>query len=180
MDDILHSSIIHKVPKSHTPSAAVAPQVNTSPVPTAATPPKPRVSSAEPGALSISRDNLAKAVGFRHTSQLIKHFHTLGTKHVHIQSQERAPFLDPGDTATMNSRRRNTTPSTPPPNYSDIWHIDIGYGPCTSIGGVKYVLFAVDKFSRYKMCYGLKNLKGSLLDAIKRFVRDVGVAPKLI
>jgi dUTPase len=180
MDDILHNSNIHKVPVTPTTPPSVVPPPNASSVPTSTTPPRPRTNLSEPNVVSISHDNLAKAVGFRHTNQLIKHFHTLGTKHVHIQHQERPPFLDPGDTATMNSKRRNTSTSTPPPNYSDIWHIDIGYGPCTSIGGVKYVLFTVDKFSRYKLCYGLKNLKGSLLDAIKRFVHDIGVAPKLI
>ena len=64
-----------------------------------------------------------------------------------------------------------------PPKYSDIWHIDIGYGPSTSIGGYKYILLAVDKYSRYKLCYGLKNLTSSLLSTMKRFIRDVGTKP---
>ena len=42
------------------------------------------------------------------------------------------------------------------------------------------MLLAIDKYSRYKLCYGLKNLTTSLLQVMKRFIRDVGTKPKLI
>ncbi len=90
------------------------------------------------------------------------------------------PRIDPGEVASMKSSRRNTTPSNLPNHYSDVWHLDIGFGPCTAIGGIKYTLLAVDKKTRYKLVYGLKNLKSSLLAAIKSFVVDTGVKPKLL
>ena len=46
--------------------------------------------------------------------------------------------------------------------------------------GYTYVLLAVDKYSRYKLSYGLKNLTTSVLSAMKRFVRDVSEKPKVI
>ena len=58
--------------------------------------------------------------------------------------------------------------------------MDIGYGPCAAIGGVKYTLLFVDSSSRYRYVYPLKNLKSSLLRGVKRFFKDVKVKPKLI
>ena len=94
---------------------------------------------------------------------------------MHVQNIQKQPFLDLGKTASMRARNKNTTPLKVPSKFSDTWHIDIGYGPCTSIGGFKYVLIAIDKHSHYKLCYGLKNLTSSSLSAIKQLVRDVGV-----
>ena len=79
----------------------------------------------------------------------------------------------------INSRRCNTKPSTPPEHYSDCWHMDIEYGPCTSIGGICFCLLLVDQATRYKRIYPLKNLTTSLLRAMKRFLTDVKVAPKI-
>lgn len=46
--------------------------------------------------------------------------------------------------------------------------------------GICYTLLAVNKFSRYKFVYGLKNLTSSLLQAVQRFVSDCRVTPKLL
>ena len=58
--------------------------------------------------------------------------------------------------------------------------MDIGFGPCTAIGGVRYTLLLVDKHSRYKFVYPLRDLKGSIVKAMKKFLKDVKVKPKLI
>ena len=139
-----------------------------------------RVPSSEPDYVTLSRDNLAKAVGFRNTDFLIKNMHQLSNKKLHIQRISKSPFMDPGEAASIRSRNKNKDPLPIPSKYSHTWHIDIGYGPCTGIGGFKYVLLAVDKYSWYKLCYGLKNLTDSLLNAMKRFVRDAGTKPTLI
>jgi hypothetical protein len=39
---------------------------------------------------------------------------------------------------------------------------------------------AVDRRSQYKLIYGLKNLKTSLLEAMQSFLCDCGPTPKLI
>ena len=80
----------------------------------------------------------------------------------------------------MPSKKRNTTPSNPPPNYSDIWHVDIGYGPTTAIGGIRYCLMLVDKATRCRMVYPLKNLDTSILRVFRKFTNEVGTKPTLI
>ena len=90
------------------------------------------------------------------------------------------PITDWGTVSTMNSSRRNTTPSKPPPNYSDVWHMDIGYGPFVGIGGIRYTLLLIDKSTRFKFIFGLTNLKDSLIKALQQFLNQCGVKPKVI
>jgi hypothetical protein len=58
--------------------------------------------------------------------------------------------------------------------------VDIGFGPCTGIGGIKYTLLFVDRSTRFKFVYGLKNLTTSLHAAMQQFLIDCGPTPKLI
>jgi deoxyuridine 5'-triphosphate nucleotidohydrolase len=155
--------------------------INTSPLNTSPMTPSPRDSanSALPKVVTMSREHLLQSIGFRHPDTLLKHMKTLASVPISIQ-RDTNPRIDPGETATMKASRRNTTPSSPPLHYSDIWHLDIGFGPCSAIGGIKYTLLAVDKHSRYKLVYGLKNLKSSLLNAMQQFITDAGIKPKLL
>jgi hypothetical protein len=156
--------------------------LNTSPVTTPQLTPLPVdcVNKALPKRITMSRDAIHRAIGFQSTTTLLKHFHKLGDKSVSIQNLPRAENLDPGETASLHSARRNTTPLKSPQKYGDIWHMDIGYGPDMAIGGIKYTLLLVDKFSRYKFIYGLKNLTTSLHEAMQRFLLDCSVTPTLI
>ena len=138
------------------------------------------VNASLPKNIVMSRDALHRAIGFQNSTVLLKNIHKLGTKSVTIQNLPKVEQVDPGETASMHSSRRNTTAKSIPTSYSDIWHMDIGYGPETSIGGIRYTLLFVDKFSRYKFVYGLKNLTSSLLSAVKKFINDVGTHPSLI
>ncbi len=52
--------------------------------------------------------------------------------------------------------------------------------PVLQLGGVRYTLLLVDKYSKFKFVYALKNLTTSVLDAVKKFLRDVGIKPNLI
>ena len=138
------------------------------------------VSSTLPKKITMSRDALHRAVGYYNVNNLIKHLHEIGQKTVQVQNIPKIDLIDTGEVASMPSQKRQTTPSTPPPSYSDIWHMDIGHGPCTAIGGARYTLLLVDKCTQFKFVFGLKNLTTSLLDAIKRFRRSCGIKPKLI
>jgi dUTP pyrophosphatase len=142
--------------------------------------PVDRVNSALPQAITMSRDVLRKSIGFLTAKPLLKYLATTGDKSLKIPPFSDTPSLDPGMTASIKSSRRNTTPSTLPPNYSDVWHLDIGFGPCTAIGGIRYTLMCVDKSSRFKLVYGLKNLTTSLHTAITKFLIDSGRKPQLI
>jgi hypothetical protein len=137
------------------------------------------VNAALPKLVTMSRQSFLQSIGFRKPDKILKHMHELASNPISI-SRDSSPRIDPGEVATMASSRRNTSPSAPPANYSDVWHLDIGFGPCTAIGGIRYTLLAVDKHSRYKLVYGLSNLTTSLLKAIQQFITDCGVPPKLI
>ena len=58
--------------------------------------------------------------------------------------------------------------------------MDICFGPTSAIGGIRCCLMFVDKATRQRRMYPLKNLTTSLHLALKEFVTDVGVKPKLI
>ena len=150
--------------------------------PSSPTPPlsQDRVNSALPKRVQMSKDALLKSIGFLSTRPLLKHMKNLSSASIHVPKYTDNPGIDPGTTASMNSRRRNTTPSNTNLKYSDIWHVDIGYGPSTGIGGMRYTLLCVDKATRYKFVFGLKNLNSSILAALKQFINKCGEKPKLI
>lgn len=130
-----------------------------------------KVNSSLAKTVTMTRDTLHKAIGFRSITTLLKHMNTLGNKSLQIQNLPQIESIDEGEVALLNSSRRNTTPVEPPSEYGTIFHtMDIGYGLCTAIGGIKYSLLIVDKSCRYKFIYGLKNLTTSLLAAMKKFI----------
>jgi dUTPase/transposase InsO family protein len=161
----------------------IDPKNHSSPSPSLTSPrsplPSDSTNAALPKVTTMTRQCLLQSIGYRKPDSLLSNMRTLASTPISI-SRDSSPKMDPGETATMHSSRRNTTPSVPPSSYSDTWHLDIGYGPCTAIGGIRYTLLAVDKATRYKFIYGLKDLKSSLLKAMKQFVIDCGVPPKLL
>ena len=93
----------------------------------------------------------------------------------------KAPALDPGrETATKVAASRNTTRSATPHEMKKIWHIDIVFGPCNTISGIKYTLLAVNKKTRTNLVFGLKNLTTSLLQAMQQFILVCGLKPEII
>ena len=139
-----------------------------------------KVNHSIPKHISMNRDFISQATGFYNTNTLIKHFNSLSQPTVSLSAIDKNPVLDEGEAATINARKRNTKPSQPPSQYSQIWHMDIGYGPTTSVGGFRYTLLLVDKATRYKKMYPLTNLKSSVLQAMKKFINEVGVKPTLL
>ena len=142
-------------------------------------PPQHRVNSTETDTVHMSQDMLLQAIGFLKPDKLLRKLDAISLGNVTVSNFKKTK-IDPGEVATMPAKSRNSTPSPPSPHYSDVWHMDIGFGPCTAIGGAKYALLFVDKHSRYKRVYPLKNLKGSLIKAVKLFYKDVKVKPKTI
>jgi hypothetical protein len=139
------------------------------------------VNHALPKRVTMTREGLHQAIEFQNPNLLIKHLHKLGNKDTfHLQNMPKVSHIDPGEVASINAMRRNDTPSQRPPKYGDIWHMDIGFGPDTSIGGIRYTLLLVDKFSQYKFIYRLKNLTSSLTEAMQKFLIDCGTKPVLI
>jgi deoxyuridine 5'-triphosphate nucleotidohydrolase len=137
------------------------------------------VNAATPKTVTMTKEDLSRSIGFRKVKDLLKHMKSISSTKLNI-SRDETPRIDPGETASIKSSKRNTTPLSIPDNIGDVWHVDIGFGPCSSIGGYKYTFLAVDRRSRYKIIYGLKNLKSSLYEAMQSFLRDCGPKPQLI
>ena len=80
----------------------------------------------------------------------------------------------------MRATNQTSTCVEQPDQYSNAWHMDIGFGPCTAIGRITHVLYLVDRKTRTLFVYLLKNATSSLLKQMKRFMSEVGVKPKTI
>ena len=139
-----------------------------------------RPNSSQASFVTMSNDDLSKSIGFLKTDKLIKNMKFLGKNNFSITKLPRNPTLDPGETATQVSAPRNTSPSPTPSEMRKIWHIDIGFGPCNAIGGIKYTLLAVNKKTRTNLVFGLKNLTTSLHRAMQEFILVCGPKPEII
>ena len=139
------------------------------------------INKSLPATASYNMDFISQSTGYYNNTNFVKYLPTTGLPNITIKMNDVPPLSDEGHTATMRSRRRNTTPSTTHHlKYSDIWHVDIGFGPTTAIGGIRYCLMLVDKATRMRRMYPLKNLTTSIHRAFQKFLTDVGVKPKLI
>ena len=156
---------------------------NQVPSPVATSPsvlPAQKVNQSLPKSARFSYDFFNQATGFYNNQNFIKYMKDVGKHNVTLKHQDGTSISDEGKYATMRSKRRNTNPSNKKYQYSDIWHVDIGFGPTAAIGGVRYCLMFVDKATRYRRVYPLKNLTSSIPRAIHKFLTDVGQKPKLI
>jgi hypothetical protein len=139
-----------------------------------------RANSALPKVTTLSQDDLSQSIGFLHTGPLLKHIHQIGTKSVQVQSLSPNLTSDPGSMVSIQSSKKTKQSLDKPTNYGNVWHIDISFGPCTGIGGIKYTFLFVDHSTWFKFVYGLKNLTSSLHSAMNQFLIDCGPTPKLI
>ena len=54
--------------------------------------------------------------------------------------------------------------------YLDAVHVDIAFGDCLSVGGLRYALILVDRATRYNWTFGLSDLSSaSILGAFRKF-----------
>ena len=142
--------------------------------------PNEKVNPATKAKIHMTKDDLSQSIGFLKPDKFKKNLKSLGDGNFSVSQLERNPKLDPGETASIKAMRRNTKAESPATAYSDLWHMDIGYGPCRSIGGYSHTLLFVDSASRYQYVYPLKNLTTSLLKNVKRFFKDCKTKPKTI
>ena len=131
--------------------------------------------------MSMSKDFIIQATGYHKSNMLLKHFHTISNNTVSITSIDKNPTVEDGEAATMHSKRRNTTVSdTTKLSPGKVYNMDIAYGPTVGIGGIKYALVLIDRKTKRKLIYGLKNLKQSIRNALEQFLVDAGTKPRLI
>jgi hypothetical protein len=131
--------------------------------------------------VSMLKDFILQVTGYHKSDLLLKHFNTISQDTVTISSIEKNPHMNEGETATIKSRRWNTTLSkTNHLKVGEVYNMDIAYGPTAGIGGVKYALILIDRKSKRKFIYGLKDLKDSIWTALQQFFLDAGPVPRLI
>ena len=141
-------------------------------------PPTDRVSSTEPKTKIVTTEYIQKCFGFRNINPILKSLKTQSKDTVIVRDTGSHPILSRGETATLPKSKHNSTAVPRPSEYGLIWHYDIVYGNGRAIGGIQYALFFVDRKSRKKKIFGLKDLKKSTLQrAMKKFIREVGFYP---
>jgi len=89
--------------------------------------------------------------------------------------------IELGNVANIKKSRRNKVPIARPPHFLSRVHMDIGYGDCRAVGGVRYCDLFVDRATREMFIYGLKTLThNSLIAAFQQFRTDAGDLPKVL
>ena len=66
----------------------------------------------------------------------MKYLPHIGLNNATITKRDEPTLSDECFHATLKSRKQYTTPFTKPLQYSDVWHMDIGFGPTAAIGGI--------------------------------------------
>jgi len=132
-----------------------------------------------PKSTSISIDQLRRGFGFRNVEPLIKEIKQTAD-HFTISTLDRELTLDIGETSSIDRPPRNTNPLPLPKFPGDVVHADIIFGSGTAIGGAKYALFLVDRATRHKYVYPLRNLKTDILPSFIKFFSDIGRIPSMI
>ena len=146
--------------------------------PTPRIPPTDRVSSTEPANKIVTTEYMQKCFGFRNITPILKTLKDQSLNTITVRDTGNHPILSRGETATLAKAKSNSNPVKKPAEYGQIWHYDIVYGNGRAIGGIQYALFFVDRKSRKKKIFGLKDLKKSTISrAMKKFVREVGFYP---
>ena len=142
-------------------------------------PPSDRVSSTEPKTKLITTEFLQKCTGFRNIDKIIKNLKDLTNDTIIIRDTGNDPILSRGETATLPKSNSNSGKVPRPNSVGDVFHFDIGYGHGRAIGNIHYVLFLVDRKTRIKFVFPLKNLEHeTILTQMKKFIRTIGKYPK--
>ena len=143
--------------------------------------PQDRINSSVPKHITLSKDFIIQATGFHKSDFLLKHFNTISEKTVTISQVDKNPEIDEGEVATLHSRRKNKTLSeTTHLKQGEVFNMDIVYGPTVAIAGIKYALILIDRKTKRKFIYGIKNLRESIQNALRQFITDIGTTPRLI
>ena len=128
---------------------------------------------------SYTLNQIQQAFGFRNVSSIIKQIEATN-KNCLISTLDIEPIIDLGQVASIDKPKRNTTKLPLPPQRGDVVHMDIIYGAGSSIDGIKYALFIVDRATRYKIMLPIRNLKTDVLPNLKKFCSIMGTTPKYL
>ena len=133
--------------------------------------------SSIPNDVSFTTDQLQRRFGFRNIHNILTRIKETSMPNFSISSHDNEPIIDLGNTATVDKSKRNTTPITLPQHFGQVVHMDILYGSSTAHGQIKYALYFIDRTTRYKAIYPLKDLSKDIFPAIKQFCSDFQQIP---
>lgn len=142
--------------------------------------PQDKVPSTEPSVKNMTVEDIRRGFGFQSAERLLPLLKETCKDNFHVASIERELSLDLGEIATIDKPSRNTNPVPLPENLGDVVHVDIAYGSKQGIGGTRYALLLVDRATRSKYIYGMKNLTDDLVSAGQQFLAELGFAPKTL
>lgn len=128
--------------------------------------------------VTFTVNQLRRAFGFRNITQLLPHIKQCSQETFSILTQDEEPFIDLGQTATIDKSRKNTTSLNLPTHFGHTIHVDLLFRASTAHGDAKYATYFVDRATRYKMIYPLQNLTTDIIDKFKQQTRDLGFTPK--
>lgn len=86
--------------------------------------------------------------------------------------------LDIGHFATLRKTPRNISPVPRPISFGLVVHIDIVFGPNTSIGNIHYGLLLGDRFSRMTYIYPLQKPSINIQKQLEYVFAHLGFPPK--
>jgi hypothetical protein len=135
-------------------------------------------STTLPKTIHMNEDYLRACVGFRRIDTVKKQFTTLYKDTISLDNTPADAILDPGCFATLKKKNRNTSPVPRPPNFGDVIHLDIIFGPEVAIGNVHFGLLLVDQSSRMTYLYPLQNLTTDIQRQLEYFFAHIGMIPK--
>ena len=143
--------------------------------------PVDRASSSSRQLVHLSSDHLYEYFGYRNIDHLLKHLPTIAQDNVNLKRSRDDVLQSTGQYSTIHKNNSNKSPLQRYEQFGTTFHMDIGYGSETAIEGVKYCLFLIDRATRQKYTYPLKNLQGSSIKTqFQQFHTDIGLTPKRI
>ena len=117
-------------------------------------------------------DQFQRWFGFRNIHNTLPQLQQTTLPNYSIASHDNEPIIDLGTTVTVDKSKRNTTPLTLTKTFGDIVHMDILYGSATAHDQIKYALYFIDRDTRYKAIYPLKDLANDIFPATQQFCSD--------
>ena len=175
---IRHKDLLHGHHHLVTGPQASSPLANLEPLPLPKIPVTEHVLMSSNKMQSITVTQLQRSFGYRDVSTFVPHLHNLYQPTFHISSTDREPILSLGETSTVPRTRSNSVPLDLPQCFGDTVHCDIVFGSRVGISGTKYALLFVDRGTRCKFVYPLKDLKKDILPSFKQLVSDLGFCPR--
>jgi hypothetical protein len=133
-----------------------------------------KTSTPLPSCITLTEDYIRSSVGFRRIDTIKAHFRDLYQETVKIDTMPADAVLDKGDIATIRKSNPSTTPVSRPPNFGDVIHMDIVFGPDITFGNVHYGLLFMDRSTRMTYIYPLQNLTSDIRKQIKAFFAHLG------